>query len=118
MQKDVSFIFGQASQVLGPILAPVAAAVSSAVPVVGRGIKPAAEAAAKFGIRKAVVEQPRYETIPANAKPDDPMRFTLAWLDFVTNERAPAEAVTTVLAEFGGRRGCESLYEWLMSANL
>jgi hypothetical protein len=122
MKKDISFIYGQASQVLGPILSPLFAGAIAAAPVAERAAaklaKKGAEAVAKYGIKKALVGRPDYETIPVNTKNYDPMRFTLAWLDFVTNEREPADAVAAVLAEFGGRRGCESLYQWLMSANL
>jgi hypothetical protein len=46
------------------------------------------------------------------------MRFTLAWLGFVTTEREPVEPIATVVEEFGGRRGCEALCSWLKGANL
>jgi hypothetical protein len=117
-KQDIDFIFGQASLVLGPLLAPVYAMVSAAVPVVGKGAKSAVEAGAKKGLKKVLVDEPKYATIPANAKPDEPMRFTLAWLDFVTTEREPADAIATIVAEFGGRRACESLNEWLRAANV
>jgi hypothetical protein len=118
LKQDIDFIFGQASLVLGPLLAPVYAAVQAAVPVVGKGAKTGAEALAKKGIKKAVVGEPTFATIPANAKPEDPMRFTVAWLDFVTTETEPAEAIATIVAEFGGPRGCAALCEWLKGANL
>jgi hypothetical protein len=122
MKMDISFIYGQASQVLGPLLSPLFVAGHAAAQVAERAAeklaKKVADVAAKKGIQKALMEQPIYETIPDNAKPKEPMRFTLAWLNFVTNEREPAEAVNTILSEFGGRRGCESLAEWLRSANM
>jgi hypothetical protein len=118
MKQDIDFIFGKASLVLGPLLAPVYAAVKAAVPVVGAGAKTAVEAAAKKGLKKALVNTPTYATIPANAKPEEPMRFTLAWLEFVTTEKEPAEAIATIVEEFGGERGCTALCEWLNGANL
>jgi hypothetical protein len=121
-KQDIEFIYGQASQILGPLLAPVTGAVRAALPVVGglvaTGVKSGANIAAKKGIEKAVVSTPSTASIPTSSTLADPMRFTMAWLDFVTTETEPADAIATIVAEFGGRRGCASLHEWLYSANL
>ena len=119
-KQDIDFIFCQASLVLAPLLAPVYAAAGAAAPVV-KGAKTGAQVLAKKGAQKALVGQPTYATIPANAKPEEPMRFTVAWLDFVTTEAEPAGAIATIVTEFGGRGGrsaCLSLLEWLRAANL
>jgi hypothetical protein len=44
------------------------------------------------------------------------MRFTHAWLKYVTTETPDAatqDAVNIIFSEFGGKRGCRGLYELL-----
>ena len=155
-KQDVSFIFGQASLVLGPVLAPVVAPAVAASQAVGsaaasgvgagvaahaagagaaKAVTTAPKVAAKKGLEKLVVNEPAYSTIPvdsykskqtglvgfvsrAASSADDPMRFTLAWLNFVTKEKEPAAAVATIVKEFGGMSACVNLLEFLTCSNL
>jgi hypothetical protein len=130
-KQDISFVFSQASVVLGPLLAPVVAAAAVAGPVVQHAVK-SAPSAVKFGVKKAVetnpatmagVRLPEKTGAAADAsrffgrgvKHVDPMRFTIAWLNFVTRETEPAADIATIVAEFGGERGCVMLRDWLKS---
>jgi hypothetical protein len=151
-KQDISFIFGQASLVLGPALSfaakPVVAAGSAAAKGVGAAVAAHAagagaakaatagvESGAKLVTEKVVVSEPTYATIPvddykskrggiigfvsnATSSADDPMRFTLAWLNFVTKEREPAEPIARIVKEFGGMSSCVNLLEYLTCSNL
>jgi hypothetical protein len=46
------------------------------------------------------------------------MRFTLAWLNFVTKERDPAEPIVKIVKEFGGMASCVNLLDYLTCSNL
>ncbi|GGF21736.1 hypothetical protein GCM10011611_29760 [Aliidongia dinghuensis] len=129
-KQDIDFVFSQASLVLGPLLAPVYAAAAVAGPVVQHGVK-SAPSAVKFGVKKAVETKP--ETMASVQLPQatgamasigralgqvkrvDPMRFTIAWLNFVTRESEPAAPITTIVTEFGGTQACVTLRDWLKS---
>ena len=152
-KQDISFIFGQASLVLGPVLGHAAAlgakvgsaaasgagAGAAAAHAAGLGAGKAATAGPKAGAKlvaeKLVVSEPTYATIPvddykskrggllgfvsrATSSADDPMRFTLAWLNFVTKEREPAEPIVKIVREFGGLASCVNLLEYLTGSNL
>lgn len=128
-KMDISFIFGQASMVFGPLLAPIlaipaAAAHAAAGSFAGTATslsisagKALAETGIKAGAKAALVTAPgqkvvrKYENL-------NPMRFTLAWLDFVSSEKEPSKAIALVHAEFGGAKACDSLYEFIKSSNL
>jgi hypothetical protein len=137
-KEDISFVFSQASQVLGPLLAPAVAAGASgiaalALPAQTMSLaKSGVELGIKKGIQKAVVDAP---PAPGGAAPAvtksfmpgktskeavEPMRFTLAWMALVTGGTSPdlAPAVKVIVDEFGGRKSVDSIYAWLKANNL
>ena len=127
-KADIDFIFGQASLVLGPLLAPVVAAVAAAGPVVQHAVK-SVPTAVKLGVKKAIEANPDkianvdlplasggaadLARLFKRVKRVDAMRFTVAWLNFVTRESEPAASITPIIKEFGGPRGCVMLRDWL-----
>lgn len=128
-KMDISFIFGQASMVFGPLLAPIlaipaAAAHAAAGSFAGTATslsisagKALAETGIKAGAKAALVTAQGQKTV-RKYENLNPMRFTLAWLDFVSSEKEPSKAIALVHAEFGGAKACDSLYEFIKSSNL
>ncbi len=134
-KKDIGFILGQATSILGPLLLPLAPAVSAATGVAA-GVISKAQSAVVAGLKKGVqvaladappnvpgLPPPQRPMLPIpGLKPTqvDPMRFTLAWMAYVTGggEPATAGAVRTILAEFGGRGAVESVQAFLIANNV
>jgi hypothetical protein len=139
-KKDIGFIFGQAATLLGPVLGPllapvVPALVSSGMPTVAaKHVGSAAKTVLKKGLQSALVDSsPQVPGAPApvrpivplpglSATPVDPMRFTMAWMGYVTNlgsgsmSSAESAAVNIILIEFGGRRSVEMMHEFLYAS--
>ncbi|MFY9510184.1 MAG: hypothetical protein WAQ05_04345, partial [Rubrivivax sp.] len=77
--------------------------------LVQTGIKAGAkELVAPVTPQKAV---PKYENL-------NPMRFTLAWLAFVTANKEPRKEIEAIVKEFGGDKAVRNLYAWLKASNL
>jgi hypothetical protein len=130
-KMDISFVYGMASMVFAPILGPIMAVPSAAAKAASGAVAGTATSLAvsagkslagmgvKAGLHAGLVDAPgqkmgaikKYENL-------NPMRFTLAWLDYVTSNAEPKKAVDVIVAEFGGAKGCDRLYEWLKSSNL
>jgi len=130
-RMDTSFILGQASMIFGPILAPILAVPAAAAKAAGgvaagyaaqagMGIgKGLAEMGIKAGTKELVTTTPG-QKIGATKKYENlnPMRFTLAWLAYVTSNAEPRKEVEAIVKEFGGAKGVRNLYSFLKSSNL
>lgn len=137
-KEDISFVFGQASQVLGPLLAPALAAGASgmatlALPAQTMSLaKAGVQFGIKKGVQKALVDDApapggaapvvTKSLMPGKTSTDavEPMRFTLAWMAMVTGGVTPAlaPAVKVIVDEFGGRKSVDSVYAWLKANNI
>jgi DNA-binding ferritin-like protein (Dps family) len=137
-KEDISFVFSQASLVLGPLLAPVMAAGAAGAAALALPVKAVslAKSGVEFGIKKgvqaAMVDAPpapggaaptvSKSLMPGKTSTDavEPMRFTLAWMAMVTGGVTPdlAPAVKVIVDEFGGRKSVDSVYAWLKANNI
>jgi hypothetical protein len=125
-KADVAFVFSQASMIFGPLLGPLLhAPLSGAASIAAQAGTGAGRAlvgfGAKAGLKAALVDDPEAEGIKQPVmlnggggvvRSINLMRYTHAWLHFVTEERETADTAI-VLAEFGGKRGCSKLLELL-----
>lgn len=128
-RMDTSFVLGQASQIFGPILAPFLAIPAAAAHAAG-GVAAGYAAQAGMALGKQLVQtgiKAGAKELVAPVAPQkavrkyenlNPMRFTLAWLAFVTANKEPRREIEAIVQEFGGDRAVRNLYAWLKASNL
>jgi hypothetical protein len=121
-RTDVSFIMGQAGTLLGAVAGPAISAVKGIAGTALSGAKTALTIAANKGAQAAAVDDTSkvsFMFTEEDGKPtcleEDLMRFTHAWLRYVTAENGSRTASASVVRnEFGGTAGCHYLYEHIM----
>jgi len=118
-RADIGVAFAQASTVFGPLLGPLLALPSAGL--AGAATSGGRAVATRIGgvvLRRQLVEIREDERqLGARKEKANLMRFTHAWLKYVTQEAATdfptQEALERIFAEFGGKQGCRNLYALL-----